>query len=406
MSRAEPIWGTDVSSHQGVVPWRRVASEGYKFAISKATEGTYYADKYLKRNLRWSEKRGLIPGAYLFLTSEDAGAQVNRFLRAIGNSDGKLIAVDVEDPRWYGQKNRGAPSATDAWNAIHLLKEKIGDHPIILYSGNWYWSGVLGNPDVGSLVEGKDVSLWVSRYVGGAGYGSTLYDRVPDNWWDGEDGGGFGGYRPSILQFTEHANIAGQTMDANAFAGSIGELRRLASSSGGKNTRPVEPKMPAGSFYGVEQGEMHNDYNILMYGGRYPFGCNGDSRHKGVDSRPKASRKWGRWIADGGRWDVYAWGKCVVRVNGYDDGGYHRYMQLYFPEVNMTMTAGHLMNGTAHPVGTWFERGDKIAECGTKRDGLGARHVHYRVSQGDWKQTVIPPCRDMHPAVLFNLLNG
>lgn len=172
---------------------------------------------------------------------------------------------------------------------------------------------------------------------------------------------------------------------------------------------PPEEKpsgLPKNTWWGVHNGENHNGYNILMYNGNYPFGCNGDSRHKGIDIRPKGS-----WVRGIGavpsftRNSIYAWGRCVVRINGYDAGGYYRYIQVYFPKVNMTLTLGHLKNGSTYPVGTWFNEGDHMGDIGTKRDGLGARHVHYRVSRGDWGEYTIPPCRDMNPFILWNALD-
>lgn len=249
MSINPPIWGVDVSSHQGSVNWQQVYSEGFRFGIAKATEGTYYKDAYLARNLEKSKEHGMIPGAYHFLTNENVTQQINKFLSAVGDSEGKLIALDCEDPRWYKKTGNGQPTVNDVWNAIHLLREKIGNHPILIYSGNWWWSGVCGNPDVGSLVNGKNCRLWVSRYVTGSDYASRLYQKVPKGWWEGKDGGGFGGHKPTVLQFSESAKIAGQKMDANAFAGTIDELRALATMS-----KP-NPKPERNDYY-VQIGPM------------------------------------------------------------------------------------------------------------------------------------------------------
>lgn len=236
MSIESPIWGVDVSSHQGTVNWQQVYSEGFRFGIAKATEGIYYKDAHLARNLEKSAERGLIPGAYHFLTNENVQKQIDRFLSAVGNPEGKLIALDCEDPRWYGKKGNGQPTVTDVWNAVHLLREKLDTHPILIYSGNWWWSGACGNPNAGSLVKGNNCRLWVSRYVTGTDYASRLYRKVPKGWWEGKDGGGFGGQPPTILQFSESAKIAGQRMDANAFAGTLAQLKELTVSQGG--TKP------------------------------------------------------------------------------------------------------------------------------------------------------------------------
>ncbi len=80
------------------------------------------------------------------------------------------------------------------------------------------------------MVKDYGVHVWVSRYVTGRNYASVLYQNVPRSWWDGKDGGGFGNHKPTILRFTDSALVAGQYIDANAFAGSMEELKALTRS--------------------------------------------------------------------------------------------------------------------------------------------------------------------------------
>lgn len=133
-------------------------------------------------------------------------------------------------------------------------------------------------------------------------------------------------------------------------------------------------------------------YKVYCWRGRYPFGCSGNSRHHGLD------------IGNQKGMPIYAWGRCVIRVNGYDHGGYARYVQVFFPDVNWSLTLGHLLNGSTYPVGTWFRKGQYIARVGTKRDGINHPHVHYRAAPGDWRRA-IPPCADRPPGILWNKLN-
>jgi hypothetical protein len=79
---------------------------------------------------------------------------------------------------------------------------------------------------------------------------------VPEAWWQGRDGGGFGGQQPTILQFSEQAKIAGKRMDANSFRGSLDELKVLASSDGfGGKTGPVKPDV-SGYYVGATKGDL------------------------------------------------------------------------------------------------------------------------------------------------------
>ncbi|WP_246024113.1 hypothetical protein [Nocardia yunnanensis] len=61
-----------------------------------------------------------------------------------------------------------------------------------------------------------------SSYVGGTGFATELYPGYTSPYWNG-----FGGKAVDLLQFTDAAQVAGHTVDANAFRGSLDDLRRL-----------------------------------------------------------------------------------------------------------------------------------------------------------------------------------
>lgn len=292
MSRQNPIWGIDVSHWQGTVNWGSVASEDFTFMLAKASEGTYYEDDQFERNLRVAAERGIVPGAYLFLTNEDVYEQVDKFLDVIGSAEGKLIALDCEDPRWYGEEGRGQPSVTDVWNATHYLYDKIGPHPILIYSGAWWWRR-MGSPDIGSLARDKGASLWVSRYVNGSDYASILYQSVPAKWWNGEDGGGFGGAAPTILQFTDRAAVAGQEMDANAYSGTMADLRALTTSKGKGKSSPEEHE------YLIEVMGESGGGGYTIYFTEKPTPINLES-NDAIEQRGSGWR-WSGGVARGGR---------------------------------------------------------------------------------------------------------
>lgn len=68
-SHKGPVYGVDVSEHQGNIHWKAVADEGHKaFAIVKATEGEDYRDPYFgKARLSSIKQAHLVPGVYHFL---------------------------------------------------------------------------------------------------------------------------------------------------------------------------------------------------------------------------------------------------------------------------------------------------------------------------------------------------
>lgn len=149
-------------------------------------------------------------------------------------------------------------------------------------------------------------------------------------------------------------------------------------------------EMPDGTWWGVQDGETTTAYN--EYNAGYQFGCNGDQRHKGIDVGAPTGTT------------IYAWGSGEVVGRGYDDGGYNRWIQVYFPSVDMSMTLGHLLDGSEMAVGTKFAQGDKWAEVGTVDDGLNHSHVHYRASNGNHGNSAIGPCEDMDPFVIWDAL--
>ncbi len=59
--------GIDVSSHQPVVDWEKVARAGYRFAIVKLSEGQDFADPKGKAHLAGARRAGLLVGVYHYL---------------------------------------------------------------------------------------------------------------------------------------------------------------------------------------------------------------------------------------------------------------------------------------------------------------------------------------------------
>jgi lysozyme len=93
-----PLRGIDVSHHQGVVDWGKVAKSDVAFAILKATEGGDYVDEAFARNLAGAEAAGLVVGAYHFFTFCRPGEeQAANFLKVVPRNRPMLPpAVDIE----------------------------------------------------------------------------------------------------------------------------------------------------------------------------------------------------------------------------------------------------------------------------------------------------------------------
>jgi lysozyme len=84
------VRGIDVSHHQGVIDWQRVAKTRVRFAYLKASEGGDWRDESFGANLQGAKSNGLAVGAYHFFTfCAPGGVQARSFL--------ELAPPDVTD---------------------------------------------------------------------------------------------------------------------------------------------------------------------------------------------------------------------------------------------------------------------------------------------------------------------
>ena len=210
------IWLIDISNHQSGFNVRQAICEGYSGVWMKATEGTTFRDSEFDGFADQVLGAGAIPGAYHYLRNGDGRGQCEVFHRRIrdhGGPEGWLAACDNEaDATWQ-----------DTVDFFERWRELAGDHPLLMYSVNWWWSergwdGVSLTP-----------YLWDSRYVDQSGYGSVLYEGVPEAWWKSR----YGGWDDvTMLQFSASGLVADSSVDVNAFRGSIDDLRVLARGGG------------------------------------------------------------------------------------------------------------------------------------------------------------------------------
>lgn len=79
--RAGERYGIDVSAHQGVIDWTRVAGDNISFVYVKATEGGDFTDSRFAQNWTGAHEAGLDRGVYHFFTLCTPGAaQAQHFL--------------------------------------------------------------------------------------------------------------------------------------------------------------------------------------------------------------------------------------------------------------------------------------------------------------------------------------
>lgn len=206
------LTGPDCSRHQGAVDWAAVARAGHTFAIIKATEGTSYSRvDWFQANAPKVRAAGLVLGAYHFLRRGSAAGQARYFVDIVGDFDGVLAVLDVETAA-DGSK----PGLAEVEAFAAEFRRLVPGHPLVVYTGRWYWHGVLGNP------HGAHVGpLWHSEYD----TGSEVADGPElDNY------GGWGSC--TIWQYTSTGRCPGVAgdCDLNQF---FGDRAQLAALTGG-----------------------------------------------------------------------------------------------------------------------------------------------------------------------------
>jgi lysozyme len=95
------VEGIDVFDGQGSIDWAAVQADGVRFAMIKATQGTYDTQSTFSSNWAGSRAAGLRRGAYHFFDpTEDGVAQAAYFLSVVGtlHADDLPPMLDLECP--------------------------------------------------------------------------------------------------------------------------------------------------------------------------------------------------------------------------------------------------------------------------------------------------------------------
>src|SRR5450631_271120 len=121
-----PVWGVDVSRHQGDVDWPAVARQPQiAFAYVKATEGGDWVDPRFQANWQGARAAGLRAGAYHFFTfCRPPLDQARHFLQVLPHDADTLPpAVDVE----LGGNCKTIPTAREVQDALVVWLEAVAD---------------------------------------------------------------------------------------------------------------------------------------------------------------------------------------------------------------------------------------------------------------------------------------
>lgn len=205
------LYGIDVASYQAGLNLAEVKAEGFDFIIAKATQGSGYVDPYWPSFRDGALANNLILVAYHYVTLDPAAAQAENLIGTLGDSSIPVM-LDFE---------AGSGDIANFWAVADAIAA-AGAHVALSYIPRWYWQEI-GSPSLTGVP-----GLVASDYVGGTGYASALYPGDDSSFWTG-----YGGVDPVILQFTDAAQVAGQTVDADAYVGTAEELQQLLTTGEG-----------------------------------------------------------------------------------------------------------------------------------------------------------------------------
>ena len=157
--------GIDVSKHQGLIDWKKVAACGIEFAIIRAGYGKNTVDPYFVENICGAQTAGLKIGVYWFvyaLNEQDALANAEKFHNTIESYKDIIdlkVWCDYEyDSDNYSIKNDVVQNKESRTRIVktflHYLEEKGWD------------VGVYANPDYlnTKFEDLSEYPLWLAKY--------------------------------------------------------------------------------------------------------------------------------------------------------------------------------------------------------------------------------------------------
>jgi lysozyme len=156
ISEPGKIWGLDLSHHQKIIEWDKLAKKKPDFIFFKATEGSTHKDTKYSEYVARAKKLDIHTGAYHFFSYESTGEkQADHFCKTVNLQKGDLPPVlDVEFKRNMPSQNKVTHEILE-W--IRIVEKKYGVKPII-YCECDYFDKYLKKE------LGKGYPLWISDF--------------------------------------------------------------------------------------------------------------------------------------------------------------------------------------------------------------------------------------------------
>jgi GH25 family lysozyme M1 (1,4-beta-N-acetylmuramidase) len=190
----------------------------------KVTEGASFANPDYFSALGRAHDAGAYPFAYHFLHQGNATGQASWAHQHAGSTP---LMLDFEPT---GASN---PLVSDATAFIDEYR-KLGGVIHLNYFPHWYWQQI-GSPSMQPFLS-RNVFLVSSDY--------TAYTDEPT----GAGWQPYGGQYPSIWQYTDTQQFNGQTVDFNAYRGTLDQLKAMVGGGSQPNPGPTPPPGQAPPF--------------------------------------------------------------------------------------------------------------------------------------------------------------
>ena len=228
--KGDTLFGVDVSEHQDGMSLKQAKREGMEFAIIRTTDGTY-KDRCYRSHLEDAESAGMLTAAYHYLRNPSEGTSVAQQVQA-----SLEVMGDKKRPMWIDVETN-AGLHVDHIRDCKREFERRGVRVIGVYSYVPYWEGRVAPSEPDSHEFG---AFWVAAYgQNRRGKPRDIYPGDQHRQWDYP----LGNQRPALWQFGSNAQVAGYSVDINAYRGTRSELESLFTGQAAPEEEPSEEEM-------------------------------------------------------------------------------------------------------------------------------------------------------------------
>ena len=154
------VLGIDVSHHQGMIDWEKVAKDGKKFAIIKAQyeAQSHRKDEYFERNYTEAGKYGIARGVYIYIARASMENPIADAQSLLDHLAGRKLEYGI----WLDLEDKSVDVKGKAY--ITNLAHQYAD--IFMRAG--YYVGIYSNLDwYTRLISSElkaDYDFWFARY--------------------------------------------------------------------------------------------------------------------------------------------------------------------------------------------------------------------------------------------------